>query len=578
MGTRRRRARLRRVFRDSQWWVIAGAAVTAVVLGLTGFREWADASGGPVWTFWDLVYRTAQLFTLESGSVAGGEDVPTSLQVARFLAPAVMAGAVVRAVVALFQEQAQMLRLGTMRQHVVVCGLGRKGAALSRSLREHGHRVVVIEKDAENDRVLTCRSAGVPVLIGDSTDPEVLRRAGVTRAAFLVALCGASSVNAQVVTVAHEISQHRQSTLMSMAHVVEPELARLLQARFPASHAPQVRLEFFDLYERAARVLLQRHPPFRPDDLQPHLLVVGLGRLGSRLVVEAARTWRLAGHGPDDRFRVSVVDPRSEERIGAMLDEHPEVADVCDLQASAISSDMQVRVAYVSLGDEAEALRTALQVHRSLKDAASLVIVRAETLEGIPALLSTAGSEFSSLRGFAMLDETCDTDLLLGGFTESLAQMLHTRYLATREVQGWRQGPLDQAGRTHPALVPWAELPTRFKDSNRDQAAHIWTKIAYAGYELIELTSWDALDFSFTDEDVEDLARMEHDRWSAYQRRTASRLPWRGRQHADEVSWEELPDEERDVDRAFVRSLPPLLAQLGYQIVRPERDVPTSAD
>jgi hypothetical protein len=116
-------------------------------------------------------------------------------------------------------------------------------------------------------------------------------------------------------------------------------------------------------------------------------------------------------------------------------------------------------------------------------------------------------------------------------------------------------------------MVPWAQLPSEFKESNRDQAAHTRAKLAYAGYGLADLTSWDAPTFTFTDAEVEELARMEHDRWSAHERRTASRLPGRRRRPADLVPWEELPAEEREVDRAFVRSLPPLLAQLGYQVV-----------
>jgi hypothetical protein len=569
--------RLRRALHVSQWWIIAGAAVTAVLLGMLGFRDWAPVAGEPTPTFWDRAYRTAQLFTLESGSVATGENVPLSLQVARFLAPLVTAGALVRAVLGLFQEQAQLLRLRATRHHVVVCGLGRKGTALARSLREHGHRVVAVEHDAENDLVVTCRSAGVPVIIGDSTDPEVLRRAGIGRAMFLVALCGRSSVNAQVATVAHDLSRGRRRALTCMAHIVEPDLAHLLQTRFPATEdAAPFRLEFFDLYERAARVLLQRHPPFRAGDRTPHLLVVGLGRLGSRLTVEATRSWRLAGH--TDRLRVSVVDPQAEQQVATMLTAHPEVATACTVEVTGLVADPTVSTAVVCLGNEAQALQTALEVHRSLADPTTPVVVRAETLEGIPALLATAAPDFSGLRGFAMLDETCDAELLFGGFTESLAQMLHTRFLATREAQGWRHGPRDQARRASPAILPWTELPDRFKDSSRDQAAHTAAKLARVGCELAELTDWDATTFTFSDDELDLLARMEHDRWSAYERRTGSRLPWRRTQHADLVPWEELSEEERDVDRAFVRSLPPLLAQLGYQVVRPKQDVPTSAD
>ena len=42
----------------------------------------------------------------------------------------------------------------------------------------------------------------------------------------------------------------------------------------------------------------------------------------------------------------------------------------------------------------------------------------------------------------------------------------------------------------------------------------------------------------------------------------------RGEQHLDLVSYAQLLEEEREIDRAFVRSLPRLLTRLGYRIVR----------
>jgi hypothetical protein len=54
--------------------------------------------------------------------------------------------------------------------------------------------------------------------------------------------------------------------LTCLAHVLEPSLCRLLTARHlsSADDSP-FRLEFFNLYEQAAQVLLARHPPFDDD-------------------------------------------------------------------------------------------------------------------------------------------------------------------------------------------------------------------------------------------------------------------------------------------------------------------------
>lgn len=65
----------------------------------------------------------------------------------------------------LFHEQFQLLRLRFLKDHVVICGLGRKGCQLVRDFHEHGDRVVVIERDEGNDGLSTCREDGVIVLL-----------------------------------------------------------------------------------------------------------------------------------------------------------------------------------------------------------------------------------------------------------------------------------------------------------------------------------------------------------------------------------------------------------------------------
>ncbi len=569
----RARARVGRLWQDAQWWLIGAAALAAAVLGYVGFREYARATGGST-SFWDLSYRTLQLFTLESGSVDDTAQVPPSLQVARFLAPLVTAGALVRATLGLFKEQAQAVQIGLMRDHVIVCGIGRKGLALARSLREQGYRVVAVERDAEGDTVATCRSAGVPVLIGDAGDPDVLRKANLRHASYLVALCGESGTNAQVTSVAHQLSRRRTRPLTCLVHVVEPGLSSLLRARFPTSGGPQFRVEFFDLYERAARVLLRRHPPFGAGvGSPPHLLVVGFGRLGRAVLVQAARAWRASDQPHDGPLAVTVVDLDPAVDGEDLLAEHPEVAAACQVkyvQEYRQSSGTAVTAAYVCVGDEAQALLAGLTLHRRLAAQGTPVVVRASTDEGLPTLLRTASGGFAGLHGFAVLDQTCDADLLLGGFTESLAQLLHARYVAAREAQGWVYGEARSVEHhTHPALTTWAELDEDLKDSNRDQAAHTWAKLAAVRCELAELTDWDAARFRFDEVETETLAEMEHRRWYDLERRTAARgRSWRRRPHVDLVPWDDLPEQEKDIDREFVRALPGLLAELGYQVVR----------
>jgi len=69
-----------------------------------------------------------------------------------------------------------------MSNHVVVCGWGRVGKAIARDLMAMGARAVVVDDDPTR-----LEGAPSPMLRGDTTDDEVLERAGVRRARALVA-------------------------------------------------------------------------------------------------------------------------------------------------------------------------------------------------------------------------------------------------------------------------------------------------------------------------------------------------------------------------------------------------------
>ena len=153
--------------------------------------------------------------------------------------------------------------------------------------------------------------------------------------------------------------------------------------------------------------------------------------------------------------------------------------------------------------------------------------------------------------------------------TERLARAIHDDYGSIREsgadsaVTG-RQVPADAA-----ALGPWDELPEEFKESNRAQARQIGEKLAVIGCLMVpafDLT----LEFTFDDDELQLLARLEHERW--VQERTAQGFelgPARhGRVRPDLVPWERLSDEARAMNVQAVRRIPGMLARVGFQVLR----------
>lgn len=85
--------------------------------------------------------------------------------------------------------------------NVVVVGGGKVGFFLIRVLREHGHQVSIVEKDAARCQTL---AETYPILVvhGDGTDPSTLVDAGIDRVDVLAAVTGKDEENLLVCQIA----------------------------------------------------------------------------------------------------------------------------------------------------------------------------------------------------------------------------------------------------------------------------------------------------------------------------------------------------------------------------------------
>jgi voltage-gated potassium channel len=83
-----------------------------------------------------------------------------------------------------FGRTAMQRRADHLAGHVIVCGYGRFGRAVSDELHRNGAAMVVIDADPEREEEL--RQLGVPYVIGSGVADDVLERAGIRRARAIV--------------------------------------------------------------------------------------------------------------------------------------------------------------------------------------------------------------------------------------------------------------------------------------------------------------------------------------------------------------------------------------------------------
>jgi hypothetical protein len=577
--------RVWRVWRDGPWYVVGAVWLLALYLGYVGFAKYFAALG-EVRSALDLFYLTLQLFPLQSGAVA--PPLNWELQVARLLGPAIAAYTAVRALATLFYEQLQSLRLRFLHDHVVICGLGRMGLLLSRGFLARGEHVVVIERDDANDYIGPSREQGATVLVGSATDSELLRKAGVSKATYVISVCGDDSANAEVAVRVRAMAGHQQGRMLTCCvHVVDPWLYSLLRERELVLETGRAfHLEFLNIFDRGAQILLEEYPVFAAKvvaDYQPHVLVVGLGRMGESVVTHIARRWWSQGNLQGERPRITVIDLEAQRKVESLCLRYPRLEKACELNPRQMDirspeferatflftadGDCDVTAVCVCLDNDSLGLTTGLALLQHVREHNVPIVVRLEHERGLATLLcGTEESAFQDLHGFGLLDRTCQPEMILGGTHEILSRAIHEDYVR-------RQSELGETPENNPSLVPWDELPAYLKESNRHQADHIAAKLKAIGYGIAPLTDWDAERLKFTAQEVEQMAQMEHQRFVEERLRvgwTYASAPKsvERKTSPDLVPWDELSEPAKEKDRGTVRGLPSFLAGAGFQVCR----------
>lgn len=152
--------------------------------------------------------------------------------------------------------------------------------------------------------------------------------------------------------------------------------------------------------------------------------------------------------------------------------------------------------------------------------------------------------------------------LLTDADVETMAMHAHLLYVR-------QQADLGNATGSGLVARAWHELTPFGQESNRAQVRDIPVKLAGAGRCLVAATDVDQPETSWLTADVvERLAGWEHRRWVYLHRRAGysfgTRTDHRRREHELLRPYGELTEDQRELDRNVVRSIPELLAAAGF--------------
>jgi len=582
------RKKLNPILQDIKWPLLGLIWVIALTLGYIGFKNHALAAGR-YGTGFDYFYRTLQLIVLQSGDVAG--IVPWQLDAARFLLPVLAGYTAIHAFVAIFRYQWQLLRTFFFRNHLVICGLGERGMRLAEEFLEHGYQVAVIEEDGDNPMLEQIRRLGAVVLIGDATDLNVLGKARIHRAKYLITVCADDGTNAEIALKACDrVRSYHDRVLTAFVHIFDLDLCNLLSgwSLTAAAEIDSFRLELFNVPARGARLMLKEHSPFDDENeasqKQPCLTVIGLGKMGRSLVILAAQKWWMKHADSGRKLKIIAIDRAVNRKIELLRMQYPGLDRACKIDARQIDTDdpdfesgsflfntqggCDTGIIYICFDNDVHALVSALKMYRKTVSYGVPIIVRMNRDAGLATLINSEYSspDFSYIHTFNFLDKTCSIETVLGGTHEILARVIHENYVNHQKSSGLTV-------QDNPSMVKWDDLPEDLKESNRYQASRIEEKLKAVGCGIQPLTDWEAAGFAFTPDEIEIMAEIEHKRWCAERfmqgwsfSKSAKDLKKKTSPHL--VPWSELSEDVKGQDRNTVKEMAAFLALAGLQICR----------
>jgi voltage-gated potassium channel len=187
------------------------AIVIAVVIfgmGISGYMIIEE------WSFLDAAYMTA--ITLSTVGFLEVHEPSTAGRIFTILLIFIgvgyflyLAGVMVQSIVegeikTLLGRHRLDKKISKLKKHYIICGYGRIGRVLCNFIREDFLDIVVIEQEEALAEVL--KKDKLHYLIGDAADEELLIKAGIEKADFLVAALATDTANVFLVLTARQLN------------------------------------------------------------------------------------------------------------------------------------------------------------------------------------------------------------------------------------------------------------------------------------------------------------------------------------------------------------------------------------
>lgn len=591
--------------------IVAGALyVLCFLSGYAGFTQYyymyGEAAG-----FWTKSFQTLQLFIMESA--IEHDEIPVLLNIARFLAPVILAGTILNLFFSSVKRKVNLFIIRyRFREHIIFCGLGYKSFLLIQDyLKAGNYKVVVIEKDHENLLAGTIRDKRVRFIYGNAEDPGIMRKANVMNTTTVFALTDNDKTN---IRITHNIidifnRDNIEKKLKIILHVSDHFNMNIFK-EFQERSVKNIDFHAFNIYQKIAAIVIDKYCPdkFRsftgPEAEHCHILVHGLNRIGEQIIKEAIQLYHFADLR---KPRITIVDERLDEKVTEFRFKFPfidQISEMTFINSPDLFKDLKttgihdISVCFVCSETESQCYEIAKRYRQLFfklryKDVSGLnekenpdlrlledpriVILLPRDPDILELFVNFKNvTDFLHIDTFAFYTHVCSKKMIADDedMTDNIAMQIHNIYLGLDEAE----------------LMPaWEKLTDREKDYNRYPARHLAIKLRYLNAAMVPAAS-EGTPFDIDQVPEEQrliLAKMEHNRWIA-EKILGSYMPFeeiadRELQrmlksglslHKDIQPWEELTEADRNKDSMMIDNIIKIVTSLDNKLIRIRQDNP----
>lgn len=259
----------------------------------------------PGLNFIESFYYTLRLFIFEHDLSHFPRTWP--LIFIHFFAPLLALSALGTMITYLFRFS-PLLQTRWRSDHVIVCGVGRTGKLMAKTIKAQGIDVIGVDMGPPEAFEEWLQDVRIPMIYGDFLSRPVLERAGAERARSILFASGDDLHNLEGVVSAYGwLRTETGPVRLLWAHIASEKLAET--ARMALRTDGSVGIRFFDTYHLAASKMVCKHFGTGVRDGIREITVMGFGKFGRDLVEVLAKNLN-----PEETPRIRVVDIQDREK------------------------------------------------------------------------------------------------------------------------------------------------------------------------------------------------------------------------------------------------------------------------